>query len=199
MDNPEPQPEKPPDLFSSVSAPSLALTILMGSMTMLFGASIVGYGITRAQNPDWRATGMPGLPWGLLLSTAVLALVSYAFRRAVLAVRKNHLEQLERWLWIAGAAATAFLVVQAVNWRAVMSAEASAASRTLYAFTFYMLTGLHAAHVLGGFIPLGVVLRKARTRQYSSSRFEGVRLCRRYWDYLGVVWLILLLAMFLGS
>ncbi|HVJ13969.1 MAG TPA: cytochrome c oxidase subunit 3 [Polyangiaceae bacterium] len=196
---PEPQPEAAPDPMRSVSAASLALTILMASMTMLFGASVVGYAITRAQNPVWRVEGMPGLPWGLLLSTLLIALVSFAFHRAVRAVKMNHIEALERWLWIAGGAALAFLVAQALNWRVMMTAEASVATRTLYAFTFYMLTGLHAAHVAGGFVPLGIVMRKARTREYSSSRFEGVRLCRRYWDFLGLVWLVLLLVMFLGS
>jgi cytochrome c oxidase subunit III len=200
MDTPEPQPEpeKSRDPLRGVSPASLALVILMGSMTMLFGASVVGYAITRAQNPEWRA-GMPGLPWGLSFSTVLIALVSLAFHRALAAVRKNRPEELERWLWTAGAGALAFLVAQAVNWRVMMSAEASLATRTLYAFTFYMLTGLHAAHVLGGFVPLGIVLRKARARQYSSSHYEGLRLCRRYWDYLAAVWLVLLLVMYWGS
>ena len=61
-----------------------------------------------------------------------------------------------------------------------------------YAFTFYWLTALHAAHVVGGFVPLGIVIARARRRQYSSSRYEGVRLCKQYWDYLGVVWIVLL-------
>ena len=114
-------------------------------------------------------------------------------------MKQNRLEELERWLLTAGGAALAFLVAQAINWRVMMSVDASLAKQTLYVFTFYMLTGLHAAHVLGGFIPLGIVLRKAHARQYSSSRYEGVRLCRRYWDYLGVIWLVLLVTMLLGS
>jgi cytochrome c oxidase subunit 3 len=62
-----------------------------------------------------------------------------------------------------------------------------------------MLTGLHAAHVLGGFIPLGIVLGRADRRRYSSSEHEGPRLCRQYWDYLFVVWVILLTALFLAT
>lgn len=199
MDTPHPEPENPKEPLRGVSAASLALTILMASMTMLFAASIVGYLITRAQNPVWRVAGMPGLPWGLFLSTALIAVVSAAFRQAVVSARRNHYEALDRWLWVAGGAALVFLLVQALNWKVMMSAEATVAVRTLYAFTFYMLTGLHAAHVLGGFVPLGVVIKKARARQYSSSHHEGLRLCRRYWDYLGLVWLVLLFVMVLGS
>jgi heme/copper-type cytochrome/quinol oxidase subunit 3 len=31
-------------------------------------------------------------------------------------------------------------------------------------------------------------------REYSSSRYEGLKLCVQYWHYLGVVWLFLLIA-----
>jgi cytochrome c oxidase subunit 3 len=70
---------------------------------------------------------------------------------------------------------------------------------TLFAFTFYLLTGLHAAHVLGGFVPLGIVLHRAGEREYSSSRYDGVRFCVWYWHYLGVIWLVLLTVMFLAD
>ena len=74
-----------------------------------------------------------------------------------------------------------------------MSAATTATdARTLYGFTFYMLTGLHAVHVVAGFVPLGVILNKAKRREYSSSNHEGVKLCTQYWDYLGVVWCVLL-------
>jgi cytochrome c oxidase subunit 3 len=166
----------------------------MASMTMLFGASLIGYLVTRFQNPVWRA-GMPGLPNGLWASTALLAVVSFALWRAVAAAKRNRFEALEGFLWLSGAAALGFLVMQVQNWHVMMRAEALASAKTLYAFTFFMLTGLHAAHVIGGFVPLGIVIKKTRNRQYSSSRLEGVVLCRRYWDYLGVVWLVLLAAM----
>jgi heme/copper-type cytochrome/quinol oxidase subunit 3 len=170
----------------------------MASMTMLFGASLVGYLVTRFQNPVWRA-GMPGLPSGLWVSTGLLVIVSLAFSRAIAATRRNRFEALEGFLWLAGAAALGFLVMQAQNWHVMMRAEAAASARTLYAFTFFMLTGLHAAHVIGGFVPLAIVIRKTRLRQYSSSRLEGLVLCRRYWDYLGVVWLVLLAAMYVAT
>ncbi|HET9929853.1 MAG TPA: cytochrome c oxidase subunit 3, partial [Polyangiaceae bacterium] len=66
-------------------------------------------------------------------------------------------------------------------------------------YTFYVLTGLHAAHVVGGFVPAGIVFARARRREYSSSRHEGVLLCTQYWHYLGVVWLALFLVLELSS
>lgn len=196
--DPPPAPPRPLRFFDRLSQGDLALLVLMASMTMLFGASLVGYLITRFQNPTWRA-GMPGLPQGLWFSTGLIAVVSFSFSRAVSAVKKNHFEALEGFLWLAGVAALGFLVMQAQNWRTMMLAEARLPVKTLYAFTFFMLTGLHAAHVLGGFVPFGIVVRKVRLRQYSSSSYEGLKLCRRYWDYLGVIWLVLVTAMALAT
>jgi cytochrome c oxidase subunit 3 len=71
--------------------------------------------------------------------------------------------------------------------------------RSLYPYTFYMLTGLHAAHVVGGLVPLTLVMSRARRREYSSSSHEGVQLCVHYWHYLGVVWLVLFSALELST
>ena len=177
---------------SAVSAKQLAMIVLFGTLTMLFGASVVGYLITRSQNDVWKTASMPGLPLGLVASTILLAALSVAMHVALRAVRQNRFETLQRALTVALLLGLAFVVGQAENWRSMYAAAIATDARTLYAFTFYMLTGLHAAHVIGGFVPLLVVIGKAKRREYSSSNHEGVKLCLQYWDYLGVIWSILL-------
>jgi len=175
-----------------VSPKQLAMFVLFGSISMLFGASIVGYLITRSQNDIWRTASMPGLPLGLLASTGLLVGLSVSMHRALRAVRENRFERLQRSLLLALLFAVAFVLGQGLNWRAMSAATTATDARTLYGFTFYMLTGLHAVHVVAGFVPLGVILNKAKRREYSSSNHEGVKLCTQYWDYLGVVWGVLL-------
>lgn len=185
--------------LARISMRQLGLVVLMASMTVLFVGSIVAYLITRAQNPIWRTAEMPGLPPGLLGSTLMLVGVSFAMHRAVRDVRRNRVEALTRDLWLTLAFAVAFLVTQAQNWQVMGSALHGPGPQTLYPFTFLMLTGLHAAHVLGGFVPLGIVIARATRRHYTSSQHEGVALCRQYWDYLGVVWLVLLGTLYLAT
>jgi len=177
---------------SAVSPKQLAMIVLFGTLSMLFGASVVGYLITRSQNDVWKTASMPGLPLGLLASTLLLAALSAAMHVAKRAVRQNRFETLQRALSVALLLGLAFVIGQAQNWRSMYGAAIATDARTLYAFTFYMLTGLHAVHVIGGFVPLLVVLGKAKRREYSSSNHEGVKLCGQYWDYLGVIWLILI-------
>jgi cytochrome c oxidase subunit 3 len=182
-----------------MSAAQLGLVVLFASMSVLFGASLIAYLFTRAANPVWRTPDMPPLPLGLLASTALLVALSVFMHRAVRAARDNRLEALVRELNLAFASAVAFLVCQSANWQSMVPALHGADPYARYAFTFYWLTALHAAHVVGGFVPLGIVMVRARKRQYSSSRHEGVRLCRQYWDYLGIVWLVLLATLYFGT
>ena len=173
--------------------------VLFGTLSMLFGASIVGYLITRSQNEIWKTASMPGLPLGLLGSTALLACLSAAMHLALRAVRHNRFEAVQRTLFMALLLGIAFVLGQAENWHSMYAATIASETRTLYGFTFYMLTGLHAAHVVGGFVPLYLVLTRARQREYSSSNHEGIKLCTQYWDYLGVVWLVLLSVLYFAT
>ena len=182
-----------------ISPKQLALLVLFGSISMLFGASIVGYLITRSQNDIWKTASMPGLPLGLIASTLLLAGLSVAMHQALRGVRENRFERLHWSLLLAFLFGVAFVLGQALNWRAMYAATTASDARTLYGFTFYMLTGLHALHVVGGFVPLYIVLSKAKRREYSSSNHEGVKLCTQYWDYLGLVWCVLLAVLYFAT
>jgi len=184
---------------SGVSPKQLAMIVLFGTLSMLFGASVVGYLVTRSQNDVWKTASMPALPLGLVASTILLAALSLAMHGALRAVRQNRFEALQRALSVTLLLGFAFVIGQAQNWRSMYAAAIATDARTLYAFTFYMLTGLHAVHVIGGFVPLLVVQAKARRREYSSSNHEGVKLCAQYWDYLGVIWLILIAVLYFAT
>jgi cytochrome c oxidase subunit III len=183
----------------NVSARQLGVFVFFVCLSVLFTGSIIAYLITRMQNPIWRTAQMPGLPFGLLGSTTLMVGVSFAMRWAKKSVRENRFESLNRALWLTALFAAGFLAGQVLNWNEVSHANLVPGAKTLYIFTFYMLTGLHALHVVGGFVPLGLVIARARRREYTSSRHEGLKFCAQYWDFLFVVWLILLLTLYLAT
>jgi cytochrome c oxidase subunit 3 len=176
------------------------LLVILGFVTIgvLFAATLVAYVVTRTNNQTWH-TPTGGLPPGLFVSTALLVMVSFGMQHASNSIAKNRHDSLRRGLWFGLASALGFLVVQAFNWNAVLRSQSMLDRPTLFAFSFYLLTGLHAAHVLGGFVPLGIVLNRAYEREYSSSRYDGVRFCVWYWHYLGVIWLVLLTVMYVSD
>jgi cytochrome c oxidase subunit III len=179
-----------------VSMRQLGMLVLFCSMTVLFIATIIGFWFTRITSPHYRAEGLPDLPAGLLLSTLLIGLMSLCIWQAQLAVKRNLLEALRRWLLTAGVLASLFLLTQTANWVAM---RPPSDANSLYIATFFLLTGVHALHVVGGFVPLGFVLHHAWRRHYSSSSHEGLSLCAQYWHFLGGVWLVLVTMLYLGN
>jgi cytochrome c oxidase subunit III len=171
----------------------LGLVLFLVSVSVMFVAVLIAYAVTRSQ-ASWVGAGIPP---GLWASTALIAALSLMMHRARRSVLDNRPRRALASLEIVFALALAFVVAQSLNWRAIHTDETM--SHTLYAATFYMLTGLHALHVVGGVVPLVIVAMKTRRGEYSSSRAEPVRLLTIYWDFIGVVWLVLLVALWLGS
>lgn len=191
---PSEHPNKEPS-FSGISSAQLAMYVGLTSLSVFFAGSLVAFFITRAQAVAWRGAEAPSLPWGLWLSTALLFALSGCLHFAQKKLSHNHLLDVTRGLQGALLFAVGFLGLQAVNWRVMAEAHLTVEMRSLYAFTFYALTALHALHVLFGLVPLLVVISRSKRDHYSSSRDEGVRLLRQYWDFLLVVWLILLFSL----
>src|SRR6185295_5597870 len=107
----------------------------------------------------------------------------------LVAIRKGNEPGLERRLGTALGLGISFLVCQAVAWYEFFDRQTF--GRHLYAFTFYILTGLHALHVIGGVAALAVVSTRARRHAYSWAAHAGVRSIAAYWHCLGVVWVVL--------
>jgi cytochrome c oxidase subunit 3 len=169
------------------------MALLILSLSVLFGASLVAYVVIRRRAPvAWPPPDMPGLPPGLWVSTAAIIVTGVVMEMGLRRIRRGDRDALSRTATASFLLGIAFLIIQAMNWRILLAAKA-----TLYGFTFFMLTGLHAAHVIGGLIPLGIVVRKARRRLYTAASHAGVVYCTMYWHFLAVVWIVMFTVMFL--
>jgi cytochrome c oxidase subunit III len=182
-----------------MSSEQLLVILAFVTIGVLFTASLVAYVVTRVQARVFRPEASPGLPAGLIGSTIMLFGVSLAMHSAYRSVAENRQESLRKSLWLGLAFAVAFVAGQGFNWLHMYREQTAYAQPTLFEFTFYLLTGLHALHVLAGFVPLGVVISRASQREYSSSRSDGVRFCVWYWHYLGAIWIVLLVVMSLSQ
>lgn len=175
-----------------LSMGQLGMVVLLISISVLFIAASIAVLITHRQVAVWRSPGQPRLPWGTAASTVLLCIVSWKLQQALGSIRSNRFTAcLQSWRW-AIVAAVGFLLAQALNARHLLHLEGEHASRSLFIFCYDLLVGLHALHVLGGFVPLVLVHRRVAHRDYSSSRHSGLTFCVQYWHYLGVVWLLLL-------
>ncbi len=176
----------------------LGMKILVLALSMLFGASIFGYLVIRTRAAVWPPPGVPRLPATLWVSTVVIVLSSFTMRAAVRAARTDRQAALRAATALTTLLGAAFLVSQTLNWFALVAANLTAKTN-LYGFTFYMLTGLHAAHVVGGLVPLSVVTARAFKGRYSAASHAGLVYTAVYWHFLDAVWLVLFAVLMLAS
>lgn len=172
-------------------AGKLGMSLLILALSVLFAASIAGYLVVRLRAGAWPPPGMPRFPNGLWLSTGIILASSFTMERALASIRKDRIRSFRLLILVTTLLGVAFLVCQTFNWLGLIAARMTAQTQNLYAFTFYMLTGLHAVHVLGGLIPLSLVTRRAYAGRYSPGEHGGVKYCQMYWHFLTAVWLVM--------
>ena len=181
-----------------LSTGKLGMRLLIASLAMLFAASITGYIVVRTRAEQWPPEGMPALPSGLWLSTVLIVVSSLTIQWAVAGIRRDRQQPLRLGLSLTLLLGLAFLASQTVNWFGLVAADVRPGAN-LYAFTFYLLTWLHALHVVGGLVPLGLVTARAWRGGYTAGFHPGVEYTAMYWHFLDVVWLVLFAVLFLGS
>lgn len=176
-------------LFDTPTAPvpgaaRLGLRLFLGSLTMLFGASLVGYLVLRFSAPSWPPPGWPGLPSVLWASTALIVITSGVLVTAVRSARSEAPGRVKTWLVVALVLSFGFLACQLEAWRQLMAAGLPPQD-SLVSWSFYILTALHALHVIGGLVPLvWMTARQAPTE-------TGTAMVAEYFHFLDVVWILL--------
>jgi cytochrome c oxidase subunit 3 len=168
--------------------------LLLASLGVLFAACLIGFLVVRMRAPVWPSPGSPALPGGLWISTALLVVLSFALVLAERAVRAGRESVLNRWLVISVLLSLAFLGAQVSNWMR-MAAGDTLPAQSLFVWGFYVLTFLHAAHVLFGLVPLILVTARARSGRYTADDNEGVHLVALYWHFLLVTWIAIMLVL----
>jgi cytochrome c oxidase subunit 3 len=141
-----------------------ALLTVIGIVTMLFAAFSASY-IIRKANADWQTLPLPMMVW---VGMAILAAASLALEW--------------RRLDAALVASLAFVITQLFAWLDLAGSGVFLSTSPGAAF-YYVLTGLHAAHVVGG---TGALL-------YARSHPGAFRSCATYWHFLGFLWLYVLI------
>jgi len=178
-------------------ASTFGVKILLASLSMLFGAGLLGFVITRFQIDEWGGYEIPGLRLGLVVSTVVLGGCSWFLHRAVTAARVGDTAGVRKRLILTAVLATIFLVNQAHTWAALIEFHGGLlAERDMAVFLFYMLTWVHAAHVLFGYPPLAIVLKKAKT--YGPTNHHGLINCAMYWHFLDAAWVLIAIALWVA-
>jgi cytochrome c oxidase subunit 3 len=180
------------DLFPTLEPKRVGLWVFLGVVTSLFMLFIIIYN-ERAEFSDWRPIVDSRLLW---FNTALLVIGSVALQLARNAAGHGRLSGIRINLTAAGLFTIAFLVGQVYAWQQLTSAGHFMATNPADAF-FFLLTGLHGVHLLGGLFVWANATMNAWQKpdpedvSQVASLHLSVQLCSVYWHYLLLLWLVL--------
>jgi cytochrome c oxidase subunit 3 len=189
----------PSDIARRSASAKTGLYFLMAAISSMFFLFLLSY-ILRSQVSDWEALSEPWQPlagtWQLWINTALLLVASISFEMARRDIDRPQQSNTREFLWLAGLSSLGFLIGQLVFWRYLMDRGFLATTNPANAF-FFLLTGLHALHIVGGMVAwtvasrrLSAISQEAGSKSVALAKLS-IELCARYSHFLLVVWMLL--------
>jgi len=169
----------------------IGVAALIAAVTMLFIAITSAY-LARRQEAGWLSFAAPGVLW---LNTAVLLASSATLEWARRRIRSGDVAGLRRGVEATAALGVVFVLGQLVAWRQ-LAAQGLFLVTNPHSSFFYVLTGVHGLHLLGGIGALGTVLVRTWQGRYTADAHAGITNCATYWHFLDLLWLYLLVLLF---
>ena len=193
----EPTPAPPSPSSSPVPdrrAPSplgVGVIVWLASELMFFAGLFAAYFTLRSVNKVWPPEGVELATARTAVATVILVSSSGAMHMAVVAAKREDRRGARRWLGITALMGLIFLSNQALEY-----AEAPfRLTDHAYGSVFYLMTGFHGAHVIGGLVFMGAVAAAIAGRSKAPTP-QTVEVCAYYWHFVDVVWVAMFLTIY---
>ena len=191
------------DLEQQHEASTLGMWLFLVTEVMFFGGLILTYTLYRIWYPVAWADGSNEL--NIYMgggNTVVLILSSLTMALGVRAAQTGEQKATVRWLLITMGLGLVFLVVKFFEYKEKF--ELHHVPGTSFFFPgpesphvqiffslYFALTGVHALHMIIGFVLLSVIARMAHKGRFSPEWYTPVELAGLYWHFVDIVWIFL--------
>lgn len=167
-----------------------ALWISMGSIVMLFAAWTSAY-IVKQASGNWLEFSIPRI---FFLSTVLIVASSVTLHCSYNAFKKGVEGTYKIMLVATLLLALGFICCQYLGWSQLFESGLDFKGNVSGSF-FYLITGGHAAHVLGGISAIIVAILHAFALpfKFSEKRRHRFELVLQYWHFVDVLWIYLLI------
>ncbi len=191
------------DLLAEEPQPTLSmhpqkfmLWLFIVSSVMIFAAFTSAYLVRQAEG-NWLEFELPSIFW---FNSAVLLVSSITMHWAYLSAKKDNLAALKLAITITFVLGLTFLIGQWLGWKQLVNINVYFGGNTSNpsGSFLYVLTGVHAAHLISGVIVLLFALIAAFRYQIHAKRMVQIEMCTTYWHFLDVLWLYLFVFLLLN-
>ena len=187
---------------------SVGTIVWLSSELMFFAGLFAMYFTMRAVHPgDWpmhlpqdglRHAGEQikisvsyALPFTLILIAS-----SVTCQLGVFAAEKGDVFGLRRWFVLSFLMGLIFVLGQANEYR-MQVADGNTISRTGYGSVFFLTTGFHGLHVIGGLIAFILFLARTTLGKFTPAQATAAIVVSYYWHFVDVVWIGLFAVIYL--
>jgi cytochrome c oxidase subunit 3 len=195
------------DLEQQKEAGTLGMWAFLATEIMFFGALMTCYAVYRSMYAEGFAAGSNHENlWIGCINTCVLLVSSFTVVLAVHAAENGDNRGIIRYLWITIVLGALFVAIKGYEWThlfheslvpgANFDAEGLIAphlrpSAEMFFSFYFIMTGIHALHMIVG---IGIVLwiiSLARRRRFSREYYNPVEIGGLYWHFVDIVWIFL--------
>jgi cytochrome c oxidase subunit 3 len=163
--------------------------LFIAAITMMFAGLTSTIVVRQSAATDWGHVSVPSI---LYLNTLVLLLSSATFEFARRSANRAEANQSSS-LILYGTLALGLLFVggQLIAWRTLVERGVYLASNPSSS-TFYLLTAIHALHLIGGVLVLAYLV--SRMDAMKRAKFRAcLGAASLYWHFMSALWLYILL------
>jgi len=176
-----------------MSGPVLGMVMFVASEAMFFAAFFGGYFTIKANAPEWPPAGTPHLKIDIAsILTVILVISSITVQMSLRSIRSGARNRSTVWLGVTILLGILFLSLQLYDYSQLGFGLKDGVFGTL----FYVMTGIHMAHVIGGVVFLALVFGQARRGRLSATHHDPLAAGAIYWDFVDVVWLCLFIVFY---
>lgn len=171
----------------------IGLFVLLAATTIVFAAFTVAFVMRRGLSDDWSAVPKPRI---LFVNTAILLASSGILDFSRRALKAGNRGRFNLWWTVSTALGLLFLAGQWLAWRELAAAGVFVASNPASSF-FYVLTAVHAFHVLAGLSALAYVDVQAWRLRLGPAKRTVIDVSAIFWHFLDGLWVVLMLLFYL--
>jgi len=184
---------------TGVSNNKLAMWVFLASESLFFGAFIATYFLYRGRDAQFLKGPSPSsllnIPFTSVTSF-VLLMSSLTMVLALAAIQRGDHRRFRIWILATALFGMTFIGGQVYEFTEFYR-EGLHLGTNLFGTTFFVLTGLHGAHVTIGIVWLLSLYGRSMQGRLGPERSEAVEIAGLYWHFVDVVWIFIFTAIYL--
>ena len=174
---------------------SVGTIVWLSSELMFFAGLFAMYFVARANSVEWPQQPAHLNLWLAIPVTSVLILSSVTCQMGVFAAEKGDVFGLRRWYTLTLVMGTFFVAGQAYEYFTLVDSGVTLSSSS-YGSVFYMATGFHGLHVIGGLLAFVILLIRTRLSKFTPAQATAAIVVSYYWHFVDVVWIALFVVIY---